>query len=386
MRILKLLLLKSIAQLTLLCFVLFWPSILRAQSQNIIVDLSMLDGIEINSENVFNYQIINNGGRPRDAMVVGTLRYRNSELRFSYSFNTTLQNGNNVFSKNNVISPSWDFSSSALRELFLTYNKLPQGTYEYCVEIKLKEISAENYLAEPINGCIYYTVADIFLINLIEPENDAKLYELYPMLSWTVNYPFASELTYRLRVAELKEGQNNENAITRNNPVYQDNRVLQTGLTYPVTAKPLKKFQPYVWTVDAYYKGILLGGAEVWKFTIIEDSLLKSLPKNTSYIDVRLENGNNALYAVGELKLKYVLDEARSELLKFQLFNSSGKEVTMKQNQQMIKYGDNRFVLNLSEDYKLTHMGKYSLTVTNSKGRKYNLAFLYLNPDFLTEE
>lgn len=367
-----------------LLFLAFLP-VFSVHAQSVIVDLGLLDGTEINAKNVFDFRIINNGSYSGTAVVTGSLRYRNSPLQFSYSFTTTLHSGVNSFNKDIVGSPSWNFSSSALRELFFNYNKLPEGTYEYCVRVKLNGTNPENPLDDAVDGCTYYTINDIFLINLVDPEDDAKIYELYPMFSWVVNYPFASELTYRIRVAELKKGQNKQNAITRNNPVYQDKNVLTTGITYPITARPLEKFQPYVWTVDAYYKGILLGGAEVWKFTIIEDTLFKIIPKNQPYIELNREQGGTAYYAVGSLKLKYLENEVVSDTLHYSLTDEKGKEIRMKDPVWAVSRGENRTVITFQDVVNLKHLKNYNFSVTNSKGRTYTVRFKYVNPIYIKE-
>jgi hypothetical protein len=338
--------------------------------------------MELTPDNIFNYQVINNSGSSRDVTIHGTVRYKNSSMRFSYSFTTVLNAGVTMFSRDKATSPIWDFSSSALQELFFNYRKLPQGTYEYCVEVSVHNNSGDISGQIPINDCIYQRVDDIFLINLIDPENNAKIYEHYPMLSWIVNYPFASELSYRVRVAELKEGQSDENAITRNNPVYQDNNVLSTGIVYPVTAKPLEIFQPYVWTVDAYYKGILLGGAEVWKFTIIEDSLLKNIPREQSYYEFATHNGDTRLYAVGELKLKYLSDLA-DNVLSLQLLDVNDKEVKLPSNEIKLKAGDNRILIPLKDRSGVKHFKKYNLHITTKDNKSFIVPFVYVNPDYL---
>jgi hypothetical protein len=349
--------------------------------QQVTVNLGMLDGLDLIPGNIFNYQVLNNSGKTQSALVKGTLRYRGSRLQMAYTFSTILQPGMNVFSKDKVGNPAWTFSDNALKELFFNYARLPQGTYEYCVELEIQ--GNESKPAEPVEGCLYNTARDIFLINLVSPENDAKLYEYNPMLNWVVNYPFASELTYRVRVAELKKGQNAENAITRNNPMYQDNNMMGTTVTYPVTAKPLETWQPYVWTVDAYYKGILLGGAEVWKFTIIEDSVLAALPHVSVYVDIRKEKDASVYYAVGELKLKYVLDEKASDILAISLLDKNGKKIDLKEKELKAVLGDNRYEIDLKNQLSLKHMGSYQLVVTNSMQETFNLPLKYINPDFI---
>ena len=86
--------------------------------------------------------------------------------------------GYNQFSKEIVQNPQWIFSDAGLKELFNNYQKLPQGTYEYCVDITLQAVTSEQQVGQPVGACTYYTVNDLFLISLITPENDACLRKL----------------------------------------------------------------------------------------------------------------------------------------------------------------------------------------------------------------
>ena len=351
-------------------------------SQNILVSLDQLDGIEITPNNVFNMQVINNSGASHQVKITGSIRYRNSRLRIGYTFNTNVQPGVNMISRDKVNSLNWDFSDGALRELFLNYSKLPEGTYEYCVALTLSGPGSETQPGTPSDACIYNKSADIFLINLIDPENNAKLHENYPMLSWMVNYPFASALTYRVRVAEQKQGQNPQNAIARNPAMYQDNSVMGTSIVYPVTAKPLEKWQPYVWTVDAYYKGILLGGAEVWKFIIVDDSLLKLIPRDQSYYEFATHNGDTRLFAVGELKLKYI-SESKNDTLYCSLKEEGKDKELLAALKEPLLLGDNRIDIDLAAKASLKHSKNYLLFITTRDQRRFVVPFTYINPMYI---
>lgn len=354
---------------------------LSAQTLSVLVDLSMVNGIELTPKNVYNYRIVNNAAEMKEVVVTGTLKYRNSTLRANYTFNTQLYPGNNQFSEANVMNPTWQFSDNSLKELFFNYGKLPQGTYEYCVSIRLKKVFAENPDVDPINDCIYQTVNDIFLINLLEPEDNAKIYEKNPMLSWVVNYPFASALTYKVRVAELKKGQNNISAITRNNPVFQESNVAPTNIVYPVTARPLQVFQPYVWTVDAYYKGILLGGAETWRFTIIEDSLLVPVDVNDSYYDFEQHIGETRVAAPGSLRLKYNSDRM-VDTMDVQVFNNKNEEVSIQDHRIALKSGFNYIDIVFFERANLKHNKNYTFRI-RVNDKTFDIPFVYQNPLYL---
>ncbi|GAA4450461.1 hypothetical protein [Rurimicrobium arvi] len=369
--------------LVLLWLLSLQPQAVHAQQTGLGVDLSLIDGVELTPANIFNYRLENRGQQSQNVLVRGRVYYRQSALNFTYEYHISLQPGVTQVSRDMISAPTWNFSGPALKELFQQYNKLPQGTYEYCVSVYPPGTSPEYTPGDEPQSCVYQTVDDLFLINLLSPDNDAKIYEYNPMLSWVVNYPFASELTYRLRVAELKTGQNPQNAITRNNAMYQDNNVMSTSAVYPVTARPLQKWQPYVWTVDAYYKGILLGGAEVWKFTIIDDSVMQALPKESYYVDIRNEVRNIQYDAVGKIRIKYQQDEKETDVMSFLLRDADGKQISLKTKSYPAILGDNRIDLDLETEVRLKHLGKYELQVTNSLGEHFMVPFRYINPDFV---
>lgn len=369
---------------SLLCFG-FVPVLSGAQGNSIVADLATIDGIEIRPDNIFNYRIDNRSSQTKQVEVNGRVYYRRSALSFTYRFSMTVQPGINIISRTAIPNPDFSFSEPALRELFMTYNKLPQGTYEYCVTIKTVGAGPESADVSDA-ACVYQTVEDMFLINLVTPENDAKIYEYNPMLAWVVNYPFASELTYKLRVAELKQGQNPQNAITRNNAVYQDDHVMTTGTIYPVTAKPLQKWQPYVWTVDAYYKGILLGGADVWKFTIIDDSVFEAGDIQASFIDITIEEGKVGYNITKEIKLKYKEQNfiAQSFVIQYNKGNNPGDWKNLAD--WAISSGEN-YVTKSIEQLNLKHNEPFNIRIINKSDSSLvsipAIKFKYINPIYV---
>lgn len=348
--------------------------------QKLLVNLSSIDGTDITPDNVLSYKIQSLDNKSSTVMVRGSIRYRNSSLSATYSFKCNISPGINSISAQSAHA-QWQFSSTAFQELFFTHHVMPSGTYEYCVTAD--PVGPANEAA-PGGGeeCIYHQSDELFLINLISPENKAKLTEYYPMLNWVANYSFSNELTYRLRVAEMKQGQNPANAVARNQPVYDEKNLYQNSKIYPSYARPLVKDQPYAWTVDAYYKGILLGSAEAWQFIIKEDTLLRSISPDQSYIDIRREGGQNKIYAIGEIKLKYLEDRSKKEVLRLTLTDESNKAISLKTKQLDAAYGDNRYIINIKEEANLKHNATYTLQVENTKQQTYTIIFTYINPDF----
>lgn len=376
MKQLKIVFCKKNANRLALLFMLL--PVLAAGQQNIIINLASVDGIPVTPDNLFNYQIQSSG--PGKVQVKGSIRYRNSNLFLTYSFPYTLRQGINVLSVDDI-HPQWQFSSGGLQELFFTYKVLPEGTYEYCVTVTPSNVIKEN-TPGIFDECLYHRSEDIFLINLIYPEDKAKLTEYNPLLSWFANYSFSNDLTYRVRVAEIKQGQNPVNAVKRNQPVYDESNLAQNSIMYPLFAKPLVANQWYAWTVDAYYRGILLGGAETWQF-IIPDSVSVPVRANMSYIDIRREHGTNQLYSVGTMKLKYELEDKMSDSLFLELTDQQNNKCIFSPGKLAASYGDNRYVLDFAGAANLKHEAYYTLRIRTKTNHEYLLPFQYFKPEYI---
>ncbi|HTN46381.1 MAG TPA: hypothetical protein VL098_08550 [Flavipsychrobacter sp.] len=374
--------LKSKGQLFLLSLLLLCSPILQAQ--NILVNMAMLEGMDITPDNMFGFQIQSLETRDTRCRIEGTIRFRNGNHSIKYTFPYSLKPGLNLFTRD-AVHPTWTYSSTALRELFEHYKVLPQGTYQYCVTVIPTNSSSEAPGDLKIDDCVYKQSEDLFSITLLEPENDAKLYEYNPLFSWVATYPFQSELSYRIRIAEIKEGQNTENAIARNNPIYTESNLMTTTMTYPMYGKPLKTWQPYAWTVDAYYKGILLGGAQPWKFTIVEDSLNKTLPKASSYIDMNMDKGAERYYAVGNIKLRYSENDFLQNELKVKFF-LKGKEVKDREFVWKVNRGVN-FNTHELEDFNIKHKEDFEVIIEYKNAKTSNhhqkIQFKYVDPNLV---
>lgn len=352
-----------------------------SQAADFSVSLATVDAGMLNKKNLFDYQVTSSSNTPKNVLLKGTVKYRNQPYKVSYSLKFQAQPGVNNIAEHGHRAV-FEYSSTSVKELFELFDRLPEGTLQYCVT--LNSADGESTIAG-VEDCTFGKNEDLFLINLVDPENKAELYELNPMLSWVANYPFASSLAYKIKVVEMKKDQNAINAIKRNNPVYEEKGLMQMSVNYPIYAKPLQVGSTYAWTVDAYYKDILLGGAEPWQFTIVEDSILKSISLNPAYIDLEKESGVYKLYAPGIIKIKYELKDLKSDLLQVELLDKNKKAVTLPKELKQLNaiVGDNRYELNLKEYLSLSHMKDYVLSIVSSTGSVYKIPFKYVNPDLI---
>ncbi len=367
----------------LLTYLLLQMITLVAYSQggDFSVSLATVDAGMLNKKSLFDFQVTSGSNTPKNVLLKGTVKYRNQPYKVSYTLKFLAQPGVNNIGEH-AHRAVFEYSSTSVKELFELFDRLPEGTLQYCVI--LQSADGESTITG-VEDCTFGKNEDLFLINLVDPGNKAELYELNPMLSWVANYPFASSLAYKIKVVEMKKDQNAINAIKRNNHVYEEKGLMQMSVNYPIYAKPLQVGNTYAWTVDAYYKDLLLGAAEPWQFTIVEDSILKSVSLNPAYIDLEKESGVYQLYAPGIIKIKYTLRDLNAEVLQVELLDKNKNAVALPKELKKLDavIGDNRYELNLKEYLSLNHIKDYVLKISNSAGKVYQIPFKYVNPDLI---
>ena len=339
---------------------------------NALINLSAIDGIPLTPDNIFNYQV--QVQKTERVKIVGAVKFRGSQLSLGYTFQATLRAGFNRVA-DEVSGVEWDFSVPALRRLFMDYKTLPEGTYEYCVSVTPVVPTRESQ--GTAEDCLYYTTQDRFVINLIDPDDKSKLKEHNPDFSWVANYSFSGELTYRLRIAGIQSGQSPVSAVLRNQPIFDEIGLPTTYLVYPYSARPLSTNQPYAWMVDAYFNGILLGGSDTWQFVIPDDTLKPLKPVNRSYLDIKRENGTAKILVEENLKLKYFLDMRKEDELQLELLGPGGSQEKLAPTKLTAKYGDNRYIINLTDSCHLMNHTDYQLRIHNLDGDVFTVPFTY---------
>lgn len=348
-----------------------------SQQQGLSLSLATVDVQALTKRSLFDFQVsVPVGAGSRTVILKGVLTYRNTPHRIAYTLTVPVRPGiNNI--ADYADRARFEYSSSSVKELFEVWDKLPEGIVQYCVTI-----SGADGETSPgvIEDCVFGRKEDIFLINLVDPEDKARLYELNPMLSWVVNYPFTSGLSYKIRVVEMKKGQNAVNAVKRNNPVYEEKGLMQMSVNYPVYARPLEVGHTYAWTVDAYYKDLLLGGAEVWQFTIVEDSLLKAVPKDISYYDFARHQGETRIFAVDTLKLKYQ-SFRMEDTLHCSFTAENGKAVF--ETDYPCSPGTNLVGLFLRASDKFRHGKLYTVRIRTGQSGTYVVPFIFIKSEFI---
>ncbi len=347
-----------------------------SQSTDFTLSLATVDAGMLNKKNLFDFQVTSASNTPKNVLLKGTVKYRNQPYKVSYTLKFLVQPGVNNMA-DHAPRAVFEYSSTSVKELFELFDRLPEGTLQYCVT--LHSADGESTIAG-VEDCTFGKNEDLFLINLVDPEHKAELYELNPMLSWVANYPFASSLTYKIKVVEMKKDQNSVNAIKRNNPVYEEKGLIQMSINYPIYAKPLQVGSTYAWTVDAHYKDLLLGGAEPWQFTIIEDTLLKINPQDISFYEFEKHQAETQIYAVDSLKLKYESFHEQ-DTIQIEYLSVEGKSLLKMPYPCMP--GTNMMALDLKASDKFKHAKVYRAIIRLANGKTFTVPFKFIKSEFI---
>jgi len=332
---------------------------------------------ELNADGLKEVQIMNYG-EVETIELNGTIVFSQKELKMEYKLNITLHEGLNT-----IRIPSvnlWKFSNSNLKDLIVNHQGFPAGSYQYCINILTKKLVSEA-IYTPVEECFYGAHEPYFLINLIDPMDKSKLSNPWPTLLWFANHSAGYNLTYTLKIAELKNKQSASIAINRNRPVFEEKNLGVNSLVYPSFAKNLESNKTYAWRVEGFYKNIYLGKSETWEFEFLPKEEKEQVPIFIPYLDIKKEISNSIFDVYGELKIKYHLENSLQDTLLVQIFTD--KEKKIKEIKKDIKKGDNFLEENLHEKFPLRHGEVYKVVISTYHEKRYEFYFKYFNPDLL---
>jgi len=155
----------------------------------------------------------------------------------------------------------------ALEDQMRRTGRLPEGDNTACVAVTDQ---GGFVLAE---DCATFSVVYPDPPTLVAPLDDEAVATDHPIFQWTpLQVPPTYQLTYVVRVSEVLEGQEPEQALAANIPVFETT-TFGTSLEYPVNALPLAEGKTYVWRVQAldqngYAASAHEGRSEIWTFRL----------------------------------------------------------------------------------------------------------------------
>jgi len=325
-------------------------------------------------EDLVNFSLINLKGEINvDITIQGTHKESNT-----YVFK---MKSNDFRLSSSIASFKYTTNSLVLEELNNNFldgiNILRSGNYNVCVSVKNHDNSEEL-----VNECTLYLNMPLNPPMLVFPENKSEISNLTPNLTWIPPTPILSgkKITYRLRLAQILNNQNEFEAIINNIPLYEATDIKTTLIQYPFNAQPLIYNQHYVWQIESFDGDVSVGKSEVWRFNLKQDSIeaIKAAAKMLSFMKMssQIESG---VYSTSE-ELTVQIPNYQSDTTQLSIYNTNKLKVADIPTKAILDLGDNKFLINLREVKGLKNGSIYLLKST-TKGDE-----MYVNIKYITSK
>jgi hypothetical protein len=171
-----------------------------------------------------------------------------------------LEPGPNRITSRDITNVSEVFRHPRYRDVILRTGRFPEGRYtEVCAEVIRAQTGEElGY------DCIEQRVVLPSPLRLIAPPDESSVTETFPLFQWS---PVSEAESYELRICEILEGQEPEDAMGSNPPRFEADDIPGALFRYPLAARRLEDGRRYAWRVHAFLGTSPLVRSPVFSFT-----------------------------------------------------------------------------------------------------------------------
>jgi hypothetical protein len=340
-----------------------------------------------NSREALNFTAINSNPKSFQIKIKGKITDGNGQSIAEFvSTPVMLQTGANVFGRMNIDFQEINYLNADIAEIELKTGTYPSGQYRICIWstcVTADCDGAGEYAGSIENPvCVQVNVENPTPLLLSYPGDNSEIEETRPVYTWIPPAPVSGigGLNYKMVLVEMMDGQSKSDALAMNRALIEAEGLPNSVFSHPADINALEEGKWYAWQVQAYVGSTYIASSEQWKFKVKKDTIdYKKLPNNLSYIDISKQNGSSIYYAIGVLKLKYLvrLETGNVNLV---ITNTNGESIEITQKVFKINPGDNRLDLNLEDEYKFKNGETYVLQGTLLNGELFIVKFIYINP------
>jgi hypothetical protein len=327
------------------------------------------------SMDVWNMSVLYIGQAPVSVRFVGKISdEKGKPLVQLISTNILLQPGMQVYNKSNLQTMTLTYQNAYASNYEKTSGQLPPCHLQYCVYAECMETPTLCIQKlNPENKAVSCQTLDLqppTPLLLASPEDESKIRINRPNFTWIPPMPIGHnpDLKYEMTLVKMNKKQSAEDAIIRNRPLYKEGGLGQTFMAFPVNLTELEVGEKYAWTVKAFLGDIFITQADVWEFEI-------QLKKDELHF-VNLANAKQGTHNCGNVLNFIYTEKYVPSDLQYIIIDSKGKNVCQQCPSLKTTPGNNSFSLERS----FGNMNKnelYTLVITNSKGKKNQLKFIY---------
>ncbi|MBI3884019.1 MAG: hypothetical protein HY305_07400 [Sphingobacteriales bacterium] len=254
---------------------------------------------------------------------------------------------------------------------------LPIGSYTVCYSF----VSGREDPISIADECTSFEVEPLSPPMLILPSDSTVLDNAPAQFSWIPPTPsnMFGKLQYEIVIAEVKDGQNPNEAIQLTLPFYSDYNLYNNFLNYPSSAITFDKDKWYAWQIIARDDKAYGAKSEVWVFKVKANNAAKDILAQMPYIKMKSTAPDKGIAANGILKLSYV-NETRDSIAIIEIvdINQPDNKNTLRFKVK-IKPGENLIEYNLLKHASLEKGKTYQAQIVNSRDEKWAVQFEVYN-------
>lgn len=342
------------------------------KSQNLQIILDPV--VQNTSGSLFNLSLINNSASSGTAKLLATLRTRKGKLLLKQE--VTIEISAREVKRIDKNLAQTVYIDDGFSKLYIEGQSFPPYDYILCVNGRfIGDIGSE------IEPCIEYLSSDFLSLIPTYPDDNEIIYQPQPVFSW-LNTNIGYNYTYDFTLVNMEKNQNSNASIRRNLPLVQRSDLNETSLFYPSDATPLENGKEYAWQLGIKLNGEEIAKSDAYTFIYKEGDEYMDIPRDLSYVDIKVVPKGASLYAVGVFKFRF--DSNIEDELNLSIYDiEKEKWISLEQSTLKIYNGENKFDFDLKEQVYLRHNKKYLLKITDNKKSTYIIQITFLNPDYL---
>lgn len=367
-------------------FLVLFLGIIKANAQNSIMVQTPPNDFRL--EDLWNITINKDASGPYDTYFIDLKIFDNSKglLVALNTKNFTVPSNTQVFSSATIsaLTPfNYTYSgSSAIEDISRRGGLFPAGDYKFEYSLYGNSGGSQTKLAD---ASISHSVIMPSFLQLISVFDKDTLKEENPTFMWLpasatkVVGSFETEkeykLTYTISVAEVYTNQTPYMAITSNPKFFTQEKLDNTLLTYPFSARKFEPCKTYAWQVRGVVNGQTVISSEIWIFKTPckKEEVVPTVPvlvkQNVDLATCYVSN-NTIYFAYYE---EYEVSEGA--VLNAKIYDTkSGLVADENQLSLLVKKGYNTFTVNTCPaGANLLNGNNYQMVITNSKNEKWYL-------------
>ncbi|MGQ3013504.1 MAG: hypothetical protein ACT6QS_07350, partial [Flavobacteriales bacterium] len=241
------------------------------------------------------------------------------------------------------------YNATVLQQVVASGGLFPPGQWN--IDFTLYGRPSDGEFTELANYSYPLIVDAFWPPMLLSPADGDTVQTPNPILTWTPAFSTFAQgnVTYILKVVPILYGQDAQQAIMANFPMYMESNIPMPLQMYPNTAQPLDSNHRYAWQVEGRADGLSLGSSEVWEFCYCFPGF--TVPQDTiRYYFTAFTQSENDLYIVhdGNIYSQFYMDYKSSGENKVyvSVLKPDGLPLNNVQLEFNAEFGYNRYIIN----------------------------------------